>query len=127
MFIRSIDTWAAPGNVTSPPPLASYSRVDVPLQRLLDRLDPQRDQRLNHGQHDGAVIQWGLMLGGGCSRVDTLDARYRTERHFGEGGMASVYLYDDLAHDRKVALSLLKPELAAERFVQQVKTTAATW
>lgn len=43
--------------------------------------------------------------------------------------MASVYLCEDLKHDRKVALKLLKPELAAvlgaERFVQEIKTTAS--
>jgi serine/threonine protein kinase len=40
-----------------------------------------------------------------------------------------VYLCEVLKHDRKVALKLLKPELAAvlgaERFVQEIKTTAA--
>ncbi len=58
-----------------------------------------------------------------------LAGRYRIERHLGEGGMASVYLCEDLKHDRKVALKLLKPELSAvlggERFVQEIKTTAA--
>ena len=58
-----------------------------------------------------------------------LGGRYRIERHLGEGGMASVYLCDDLKHDRKVALKLLKPELAAvlggDRFVQEIKTTAS--
>ena len=58
-----------------------------------------------------------------------LAGRYRIERHLGEGGMASVYLCEDLKHDRKVALKLLKPELAAvlgaERFVQEIKTTAS--
>ena len=43
--------------------------------------------------------------------------------------MATVYLAEDLKHDRKVALKVLKPELAAvlgaERFVQEIKTTAA--
>ena len=42
--------------------------------------------------------------------------------------MASVYLAEDLKCDRKVALKLLKPELAAvlgvDRFVQAIKTTA---
>jgi eukaryotic-like serine/threonine-protein kinase len=55
--------------------------------------------------------------------------RYRIERELGAGGMATVYLADDLKHDRKVALKVLRPELAAvlgaERFVQEIKTTAA--
>jgi serine/threonine-protein kinase len=54
--------------------------------------------------------------------------RYRIERALGEGGMATVYLAEDLKHDRKVALKVLKPELAAvlgaERFVQEIRTTA---
>ena len=58
-----------------------------------------------------------------------LAGRYRIERDLGEGGMASVYLAQDLKHDRKVALKLLKPELAAvlgaDRFVVEIKTTAA--
>ncbi len=55
--------------------------------------------------------------------------RYRIERELGQGGMATVYLAEDLKHDRKVALKVLKPELAAvigaERFVIEIKTTAA--
>ena len=55
--------------------------------------------------------------------------RYRIERQLGQGGMATVYLAADLKHDRKVAIKVLKPELAAvlgaERFVQEIKTTAA--
>ena len=46
----------------------------------------------------------------------------------GEGGMATVYLADDLKHDRKVALKVLKPELGAivgaERFLGEIKVTA---
>ena len=55
--------------------------------------------------------------------------RYRIERELGQGGMATVYLAEDIKHDRKVALKVLKPELAAvlgaERFVVEIKTTAA--
>ncbi len=55
--------------------------------------------------------------------------RYRIERELGQGGIATVYLAEDLKHDRKVAIKVLKPELAAvlgaERFVQEIKTTAA--
>jgi len=58
-----------------------------------------------------------------------LAGRYRIERELGQGGMATVYLAEDLKHDRKVALKVLKPELAAvlgaERFVVEIKTTAA--
>jgi Tol biopolymer transport system component/tRNA A-37 threonylcarbamoyl transferase component Bud32 len=54
--------------------------------------------------------------------------RYRIERELGEGGMATVYLAEDLKHDRRVAIKVLRPELAAvlgaERFVQEIKTTA---
>ena len=61
--------------------------------------------------------------------VAALADRYRIERELGQGGMATVYLAQDLKHDRKVALKVLKPELAAvigaERFVVEIKTTAA--
>ncbi len=42
-----------------------------------------------------------------------LEGRYTIERELGEGGVATVYLADDLKHERKVALEVLKPELAA--------------
>ena len=55
--------------------------------------------------------------------------RYRIERELGQGGMATVYLAEDIKHKRRVAAKVLKPELAAvlgaERFVQEITTTAA--
>jgi len=57
-----------------------------------------------------------------------LKGRYHIEGELGEGGMATVYLANDLKHERKVALKVLKPELAAvvgaERFLAEIKTTA---
>ena len=54
--------------------------------------------------------------------------RYRIERELGQGGMATVYLAQDLKHDRKVAIKVLRPELAAvigaERFLREIKTIA---
>ncbi len=54
--------------------------------------------------------------------------RYRIERKLGEGGMATVYLAEDLKHRRKVAVKVLRPELAAalgpERFLREIETTA---
>ncbi len=54
--------------------------------------------------------------------------RYRLERELGQGGMATVYLAHDLKHQRKVAVKVLRPELAAslghERFLREITTTA---
>jgi eukaryotic-like serine/threonine-protein kinase len=57
-----------------------------------------------------------------------LEGRYAIERELGRGGMATVYLAQDIRHDRQVAIKVLKPELAAvlgaERFLTEIKTTA---
>ncbi|HEX3236535.1 MAG TPA: protein kinase [Gemmatimonadales bacterium] len=57
-----------------------------------------------------------------------LSDRYRIERELGAGGMATVYLAEDLRHDRKVAIKVLKPELSAvigaARFLREIKTIA---
>ena len=55
--------------------------------------------------------------------------RYRIERELGAGGMAMVYLAQDLRHHRQVALKVLRPELAeslgAERFLREIEIAAA--
>jgi eukaryotic-like serine/threonine-protein kinase len=57
-----------------------------------------------------------------------LAARYRLDREVGAGGMATVYLAQDLRHSRAVALKVLRPELAAvigaERFLAEITLTA---
>jgi serine/threonine-protein kinase len=54
--------------------------------------------------------------------------RYTIERELGAGGMATVYLAEDVKHQRKVAIKVLRPELAAvigaERFLREIKTIA---
>ncbi len=54
--------------------------------------------------------------------------RYEIERELGQGGMATVYLAQDLKHRRHVAIKVLKPELTAsvgsDRFLQEIRTTA---
>jgi len=54
--------------------------------------------------------------------------RYRLERELGQGGMATVFLAEDLKHHRKVALKVLRPELAAtlgpERFGREIEVAA---
>jgi serine/threonine-protein kinase len=54
-----------------------------------------------------------------------LAGQYEVERAIGQGGMATVYLARDVRHDRKVAIKVLKPELAAsighERFLREIK------
>ncbi len=54
--------------------------------------------------------------------------RYAIERELGSGGMATVYLAQDLKHERQVAVKVLRPELAAalgaDRFNQEIKIAA---
>ena len=54
--------------------------------------------------------------------------RYRVEREIGVGGMAVVYLAEDLKHGRHVAIKVLKPELAAtlgsDRFLREIEIAA---
>jgi serine/threonine protein kinase/Tfp pilus assembly protein PilF len=57
-----------------------------------------------------------------------LSARYRIVRELGRGGMATVYLSDDLRHDRRVAVKVLHPELSSslgpDRFLREIKLAA---
>jgi len=59
----------------------------------------------------------------------SLADRYAIERELGQGGMATVYLAHDLKHDRKVAVKVLRPDLAAtlghDRFLREITTTAS--
>jgi serine/threonine-protein kinase len=60
--------------------------------------------------------------------LPTLGEQYRILRELGAGGMAVVYLADDLKHHRQVAIKVLRPGLAAvlgpDRFLAEIRTTA---
>ena len=60
--------------------------------------------------------------------IAALADSYRIERELGQGGMATVYLAEDLKHKRHVALKVLRPELAAalgaERFLHEIRVTS---
>ncbi|HTG85109.1 MAG TPA: serine/threonine-protein kinase, partial [Gemmatimonadales bacterium] len=66
------------------------------------------------------------------STADLLKAaladRYRIDREIGQGGMATVYLAEDLKHHRKVAVKVLRPEIAAtlgsDRFFREIEVAA---
>jgi len=62
------------------------------------------------------------------SFTSALAGRYAIEREIGRGGMATVYLAEDVKHSRKVAIKVLRPELTesvgADRFLQEIRTTA---
>jgi predicted ATPase/serine/threonine protein kinase len=59
---------------------------------------------------------------------DALSGRYDIQREIGAGGMAHVYLAEDLKHRREVAIKVLKPELSAtiggERFLREIEIAA---
>ena len=60
--------------------------------------------------------------------TSALAGRYRIDRELGHGGMATVYLAQDLKHGREVAIKVLRPELAhslgADRFLREIQLAA---
>ncbi len=58
----------------------------------------------------------------------SISTQYDVERELGRGGMATVYLARDVRHDRRVAIKVLRPELAAvlgtQRFLQEIRVAA---
>jgi serine/threonine protein kinase len=61
--------------------------------------------------------------------TSALASRYRIERQLGAGGMATVFLAEDLRHHRQIAVKVLRNELSddigAERFLNEIEIAAA--
>jgi eukaryotic-like serine/threonine-protein kinase len=97
----------------SPSPATPYLRPDPAASS--SRTSTTRGMPVSHTSFDRLTAAFA--------------GRYRVERELGSGGMATVYLAHDQKHDRRVAVKVLKPELAAvlgaERFIVEIRTTAS--
>ena len=62
------------------------------------------------------------------TRLDTALDQYQIESQVGEGSMAVVFLAEDLKHNRRVALKVMKPDVGAslgsERFLREIDIAA---
>src|SRR5262249_53771483 len=138
--IRGEDSWAGRGDVkiAHTPPVSNW--LESPstgsdggtirtVSLLASRWHPPPPSAPSDRRHAALSTRHASMTATEERLSSALADRYRVERELGQGGMATVYLAQDLKHDRKVALKVLKPELAAvlgaERFVVEIKTTAA--
>jgi tetratricopeptide (TPR) repeat protein len=108
--------------------IAGASSVSTTCPAAVGRPSPAR----SHAASPLAVPKSGLYDGAVADLLPKLQAafagRYAIERELGRGGMATVYLAQDLKHRRSVAIKVLWPELAAaigrERFLREIETAA---
>ncbi len=109
--------------------LAALSAGNPARQAELERLvaECERDLPLLNRP---AVERFDQLLGDepGPALPDVLGGRYRIERELGRGGMACVYLAEDLKHARHVAVKVIRPELTAslgrDRFLREIGIAA---
>src|ERR687892_2623699 len=85
---------------------AVVTRADVTPGRSVHQPERAGDQARRQADFD-AMPDFPTRL------AEALAERYQVERELGQGGMAAVYLATDLKHGRRVALKVLRPELAA--------------
>ncbi|HVT39230.1 MAG TPA: serine/threonine-protein kinase, partial [Gemmatimonadaceae bacterium] len=101
---------------------------DAPLRAELEGFLTECDRPDRMLDLPAAAIFSSLLDQGPLRLPTVLGERYRIEREIGHGGMATVYLAEDVRHERKVAVKVLHPELAAavgaERFLAEIRMTA---
>jgi serine/threonine-protein kinase len=87
-------------------------------ERPMPLLDGTAAERFADLAGDGPMLEEGSLLG----------ERYEIRRELGRGGMAGVYLADDMRHSRSVAVKIVRPELAAslgrDRFLREISIVA---
>ena len=93
-------------------------------------------QRLQKCRSGRSTVDWSAanakvaeaMMDALSRLTAALADRYRIERELGQGGMATVYLAEDLKHDRQVAIKVLREDLSASlgagRFLREIKIAA---
>jgi TolB-like protein/tetratricopeptide (TPR) repeat protein len=93
------------------------------LARLLEDYDRQ-DTLLDRP----AAERFAALFGDLAGLPEVLGGRYRIEREIGRGGTATLYQAQDVRHDRRVAVKILHPTIAAVvgagRFLAEIRTTA---
>ena len=116
-----------PGGAGARPAREAAGGAVLPLARLAPdrprvRAAPREPALRAAGARDGVTADLRAALQAG------LAASYALERELGRGGMATVFLAQDLKHDRPVALKVLHPELAAslgaDRFLREIRLAA---
>ena len=145
-----------PADASPPMTPDRWRAVDAILQAALDREPVQRDAFVADAcggdealrrevesllaAHDGADADFlerpaveSLEAPGGPPLAErlasALEGRYALERELARGGMATVHLARDIRHGRRVAIKVLREELAAavgaERFLEEIRVTAS--
>jgi tRNA A-37 threonylcarbamoyl transferase component Bud32 len=101
---------------------------DLDLREELERLLSEYGHADPLLDHPAAETFSALLDDVAVPPRDLVNGNYRIEREIGRGGMATVYLAHDIRHDRKVAVKILHPQLAAafrgERFLAEIRTMA---
>jgi serine/threonine-protein kinase len=110
------------GHHTSPPRAAGTPQVDAGVRNRASF--PGCSARSNLDRPEKRMLRRLMSF----DLHGPLAERYRLDREIGRGGMATVYLAEDLRHNRRVAIKVLNPELVAiaggERFLQEIQILA---